>query len=108
MPGTGANFQGCVIALQGDRGSCVRRDTSIEIELSVFYSPRGLRQSIGSEVGHSAMRKSAARSWTNVDAAVARLGGSQTADRPVYPIRDRAEGIMVEGRHLTGVDRSIG
>ena len=53
------------------------------------------------------VRKSAARAWTNLHAAVTRLGRGQTADRPVHPICHCAEGIMVEGGHFTGVDRSI-
>ena len=54
------------------------------------------------------MRESTARAWMNLDAAVTRLGRSQTADRPMHPICYRAERIMIEGCHFAGVDRSIG
>src|SRR5215208_6643163 len=100
MPFTRTNFTPFAV-WQDNKRARVRRDDYIQIKLPTFDLPRRFRKSVRSNVSGVGVRESTARAWMNFHTTVTRLGRSQTADRPVHPIRYGTKRIMIEGCHFS-------
>lgn len=103
-----ASGQGRGPAGEVDVGLCPGRHQDLHHEGGPFDAPARLRAPVGGEVRGPCPGERATGGRRHPDAAPAWFGRRESGDGPVEPVGDGAEGVVVEGRHLPGIDGAVG
>src|SRR2546430_13128395 len=77
------------------------------LDLLLLNRPRGLGQTIVSDVSYAGVSETTSRMWPYGKVAITRCSGCKTTYGTVQPIGNSPKGIVVEGCHLIRIDRAI-